>query len=181
MAASGLCCSILCPSRFLSATVPVICRMHHIGWPSGMCVCAHCLGARTQRLQAAVLLTPVPTGGRVLGNRLVTGLTTDPDSGEVSSVEATDRATGERSARTHSAVCSGCVLSYCKADVDAGVGSLPGPVCAPANLCGCTPPATLPPVRVYLRPCPLPLQGRPSRTPPTRWCSLWASQACRSW
>lgn len=34
-------------------------------------------------------------GGRVLGNRLVTGLTTDPDSGEVSSVEATDRATGE--------------------------------------------------------------------------------------
>ncbi|GLI65776.1 hypothetical protein VaNZ11_009387 [Volvox africanus] len=34
-------------------------------------------------------------GGRVLGNRLVTGLTLDSATGEVSSVEAVDRSTGE--------------------------------------------------------------------------------------
>ncbi|GIL93344.1 hypothetical protein Vretifemale_20752 [Volvox reticuliferus] len=34
-------------------------------------------------------------GGRVLGNRLVTGLTVDPATGEVASVEAADRSTGE--------------------------------------------------------------------------------------
>ncbi|KXZ45031.1 hypothetical protein GPECTOR_59g639 [Gonium pectorale] len=55
-------------------------------WPRGS-IAELIFAPMVERIKAA--------GGRVLGNRLVTGLTVDPATGEVSSVEAADRSTGD--------------------------------------------------------------------------------------
>ncbi|KAG2443456.1 hypothetical protein HXX76_001813 [Chlamydomonas incerta] len=55
-------------------------------WPRGA-IAELIFQPMVERIRAA--------GGRVLGSRLVTGLTTDPKTGEVVSVEAADRSTGE--------------------------------------------------------------------------------------
>ncbi len=78
--------------------------MYTTGLPSGMSALAFALLHALSASGPPCSSPRPPTGGRVLGNRLVTGLTTDPDSGEVTSVEATDRATGEQSTIFHTAV-----------------------------------------------------------------------------